>query len=405
MESLACVRSSVVSLSSSNSRPSCVVSLCENGLWGILDTRCNNNGVSICQPQGGKKTQLNREVYNEVLFADDQNYILTMAEGNLIELYDARRASASGLIGLADGREGSKVCAYQHSEGVAQFLAGTHPQGEPTTLFIDDNGAIVPIRICTLTPTETLPVSVFGGEHKISIDTQPSEERARFPSFGKLSNICCGLTRATSSTAMPCASKEETTVPLLVALGMDGNGALYSSSSASLSFQVSVDFESSKQVANPPLPTCLSAVRNRIAIGRADGSYTIADIHGKKEVIEKLTAPGHPMSGLCGVEWLGKRHPCDDSCCSQPLFEELEPLLTVSLTGDVTVWRAQEFLLGEEEEDADDDGLPTVCSAYSIRDAVGSPSSVTNCMCGMGERNVIFGDTLGNIIFCDVEIL
>lgn len=408
MEFMACVGSSVVSLSHSNMNPSCFVSLCENGFLDIMDTRCHQMCLQRFNEQGEKRSTVKTAYYNEVLFADDQYSILSSAEDGLIELYDTRKASSCTAITRRERRQDSVVCAYHHKNGVAQFLAGPHPKGESTTLFIDDNGAIIPICISTLTPTTNLPAAVFEDGPQRLHDTQKDENTTAPPSFGELSNICCGLSKCLCPNILPDTSKDSIATPLLIALGMDGFGALHSSPFDFIPFQISFGFENGGRfITNPPLPTCMAVVRNRIAIGRQDGTFTIADIPGKAEVVEALTAPGHPTSGLCAVEWLGWHNLSHESCSLKTPSETYEPLLTVSFTGDLTVWKVQEFLLTDPDEsgaDDDTDGFPGICSAYSIRDSIGS-SSITNCMTSIGENEVVFGDTLGNILLCNIEIL
>lgn len=362
------------------------------------------------QLQTQKSNTLASKIYEEVLYADDQHSILTIVEGGLIELYDTRKVGTSHSTLRKNGANDT-VRVYQHPKDILQFVAGPHPKGESITLFVDESGAVVPLYISSLMPTEVLPRSTFHSTDKLDAEISQMEEKT-YPSFGELSNICCGLSRTAVSNLTTCSSKEEMIVPLLIAQGMDGCGVLYRSPSSFYPFELPLSFDEEKKlVANPPLPTCISVLRDRVAIGRADGSYTITEIQESENVVEVLTAPGHPASGICGVEWLGSGDQNNVLSVAQRSEEGLEPLLTVSLTGDVTVWRVQEFLL--DTENKCDDGaeeveyteLPAVCSAYSIRDVVNSNLSVINCLTTIEDRHMMFGDTLGNIVSCHVEML
>lgn len=394
----------------SNVRSSCFISLCENGSWNVWDVRCNNKTKPASQLQTKKNNTTASKIYEEVLFAEDQHSILTIAEGGLIELYDTRKVGTSHST-LRQKEADDTVRVYQHPADVMQFVAGPHPKGESITLFVDEIGAVVPLHISSLMPTEVLPRSTFHSTAKIDNEVLQKEGRT-YPSFGELSNICCGLSRTTASNLTARSSKEEIPVPLLIAQGMDGCGVLYRSPSSFNPFDLPISFDDGRKlVANPPLPTCLSVLRDRVAIGRADGSYTITEIQGGESVVELLTAPGHPTSGLCGVEWLGSGDQNNVLSTAQRSMEGLEPLLTVSLTGDVTVWRVQEFLLDTEGTSDNEDEVveyadfPAVCSAYSIRDVVNSTLSVTNCLTTLGDEDIMFGDNLGNIVSCHVEML
>lgn len=352
MEVLGRIENGIESISSSSVSPTSFVSLCSNGTVSLWDTRLKNpRYATIERPrfnQSGEPA--------EVLFAEDR-WSALVAWGRSLVREDTRMLRAEAF--------------YHHDCEIASFLSGKQPIGEASVLFVDENGSAVPFSIATTSPTLKVPHRIY--ESCISLE----QENDR---FGSLTNLCCGVEQATGPDGRR----------LLCILGMDGMGTLTPSSLFSSKFQLDLSMQMSGQVVNPPLPTCCRALSGRVAVGRADGTYSILDIDEDCcGLVEELIAPGHESSGLCSVEWVGERG--------------AERLLTVSLSGDITAWDVQGYLQTPADEVMDD--LPPVCSAYAVRESLGVKKSIINCAAAVNEATMLFGDTLGHSLLCNLEMV
>lgn len=352
MEILGTLDESIVSISPSSLNSNIFVSLSQSGSLALWDTRQSTKYHLM--NSGGCNND-----YSEVLCIYERSEVLSVCE-DTIELYDIRKV-------------GGCVKKYTHDVEVVQFLSGIHKKDATTTLFVDENGAVVPFDILSVSPSPIIPAYVFGSDVVIAAGNDR---------FGTLPNYCCGFEQFVIDDNH-----------FLLTLGMDGEGKLFSSADDMMPFLFSQDMEATGQIVNPPLPTCSRVFHNLIAVGRADGTYTIATINPNSDtcITEELSAPGHECSGLCAVEWVGAigNH----------------RLLTVSLSGDITAWNVLELLnVPEEELEENNDDLPPVSSAYTTREITKSKNSIINCVCKQSEELVVLGDTLGNVISCKMEL-
>lgn len=163
-----------------------------------------------------------------------------------------------------------------------------------------------------------------------------------------------------------------------------------------------------QQLCNPPIPTCMAVsggeacgdVEGRwIAVGHADGQYTIMESTPFGEGEVALVAPGHESNGLVSLSWIPKRG-SDGGIC--------DSLLTVALSGEVTLWHVGPLLAPVEEGDDGTSGeLPDVLFAASTREATMRPRAVMNCATVMTQTtdhrySCLLGDDDGTILLCDI---
>ncbi|KAG8342264.1 hypothetical protein ERJ75_001655100 [Trypanosoma vivax] len=350
MEVLGRDRGSVMSVAASGISATSFASINAAGKVTLWDVRlqhkdCMSVTTDINMLSGAEATDL--------LLAADMHVAVALAGGAIIA-YDLRQ---QGVLSV-----------YNHTCDNEAFLAGTHPPAEQTTLIADENGAIMPFDLKQCRPTAHLSDRFFGTSTTISAT-----------SFGALSNICCGL-----GFIRPEGEK-----PLLCAMGMDGSGALYTDPQLTPSgfslLQESDLVEASGKVLNPPLPISASFLEGYVAIGRANGMYSIAVPVANSTLFEVLAAPGHACNGLSVLEWTRGDRP---------------RLLTCSVCGVVSLWDVMPLVLETPEGDeVIDEDLPSLDVAESVRDAVGQQVSV-NCGAVIGDNLLVVGDAMGFITSC-----
>lgn len=146
---------------------------------------------------------------------------------------------------------------------------------------------------------------------------------------------------------------------------------------------------------NPPIPTCMDASTDDgwVVVGHGDGQYTVLEAllseSGDLTLETALVAPGHESNGLVGVKWMRSS---DDGS---------QTILTMALSGEVTLWKVGSLLTPAEEDDASHDALPDVLFAASTRES-GGGRSVVNCL-DAGTNWCVAGDESGSVYWCPMS--
>lgn len=336
----------IVSLSSSAVSSTSFTSLGGNGTVSLWDTRLKRkNFISIENPNKRAASEA-----TEVLYAANENKVITLC-GSTIQLFDVRHT-----LGM--------LTEVVRTKEVVQFLSGFHPPGARTTLVVDEDGVITALDVTNIQMGCKVEQHILGQEL-----TVPEG------GFGALSNYSCGLgvVRCGSS---PNASKA------LFSIGMDGLGQLFTNTTDPEAFALTDDMNlTGPQVVNPPLPNCCAfRDSNRMAVGRCDGTYTIAEVDGTT-VCEVLRAPGHATNCLSFVD-----------------FAEDMSLLTLSQCGQICLWDVDAFL---QDEGADDD-LPQLRNALDHRECTASTTGLVNCAVRLASGSYAIGDTEGYVTMSNV---
>ncbi|KEG15575.1 putative ubiquitin-conjugating enzyme [Trypanosoma grayi] len=347
MEVLGRTGCGVMSLAASATAPTAFATVDSTGTVTLWDTRLRRKDYATvavtAQGDGAEATEL--------LLASDLHLAAVLSD-KVVTTYDLRQLA--------------KVQCYEHPCEAVTFLSGAHPSGTTSTLFADEDGAVVPFDLKLCAPTNHLSQRYFAVEAELPV-----------PSFGSLPNYCCGLGLL----------QDGDDGRRLCAVGMDGHGALYADPLRPPErFCVMDDLVSTGgQVVNPPLPTACGFFENLVAIGRANGMYSIAAVDDADGVFEVLAAPGHASNGLCVVTWT------DD-----------HRLVTCSVCGEVSVWDVLPLLQQQPpEEGAEDGDVPPLDVACSVREATGH-QSVVNCGSVLGCGVCVVGDTLGFVTSCSL---
>lgn len=356
----------VAALSPSGASDTAFASLSSDGTVSVWDTRLSKrNYLNIPTARSRGDTCEG----TEVLFAADRNLVVALCDRH-VRFVDVR----SSLAVLGE---------YTHTSEVVRFVAGAHPHGRCTTLMIDENGTVVPLDLQTMQPTAVVEEWVFGGQ----AEAPPADHALgrSTPGFGQLSNYCCGL--GLVDTAARAAADEEADGSAgpsraLVAVGMDGNSEFHPSPAVALPFTVAFDSlaaGTAPQMVNPPLPVCAAFHKDRVAVGKADGTYEVLAVaDGAMGLEELMAAPGHASNGLCYLQWAAQGR----------------QLLTASLCGQVTVWAVAAFM--EADEDCYDD-LPAIVAALDHRECVGSRTAVLNGGSQLARDKYLLCDSEGNV--------
>ncbi|CBH18710.1 hypothetical protein, conserved [Trypanosoma brucei gambiense DAL972] len=350
-------RHAVMSIAASSTCPTTFGSLDTVGAVTLWDTRLKQKDYA--RVEAGPTVAAEGDA-TELLLAADVHMALVLA-GEWITSYDLRRHA--------------KLCSYRHTCELATFLGGTHPQRETTTLVVDEDGAITPFSLLECSPTAHLPACFSGGGQTIDA-----------PSFGSLSNWCCGLGFV--------KRQQQDVAPLLCAIGMDGGGAIFSSPNRQEGeFNLLGDdwlVPSSGEVINPPLLTTCSFMESYVAIGRANGMYSIATAtEDGDSIMEIFASPGHAQNNLSVIGWTGTPRP---------------RLVTCSVCGEVSAWDVLPLLEVEMEEsvgDVEEGDPPPLDTSGSVREATGQMASV-NCGVVIGGSRLVVGDTMGFVTTCNV---
>ncbi|KAH9578775.1 hypothetical protein LSM04_004399 [Trypanosoma melophagium] len=347
---------SIMSIAASATTPSGFASLDSAGSVLLWDTRLkrkdyvrmtnNNNNCT----DGCNSLKENIGEATELMLASDLHIAAVLAD-DTVTMYDLRQQSVLQF--------------YKHSSETVVFLNGTHPVEATSTLIIDENGAIIPFDLKNGVPTKYLSQRYFGVEKNLSK-----------PSFGSLSNYCCAF-----------GFIQQSGNPFLSVIGMDGNGALYTDPLLPpVNFSIMDDLVSADgQLVNPPLPTTCSFFEDYVAIGRANGMYSIATMDDSGSLTEIFAAPGHASNGLCFVSWTPSGH-----------------LITCSLCGEVSAWDVLSLLQDESSEEVEEGDLPPLILAYGVRESTGK-QSVVNCGATLGSGVFVAGDTMGFVTSCPLS--
>lgn len=338
-----------MSLAASATTPTAFASLEDTGAVTLWDTRLKRKDY-MCVGEGAAKMK-GAEATDLLLVADRQTAVV-LAERTVI-MYDLRQQAL--------------LHSHENPCETVAFLSGTHPRGSTTTLIADENGAIIPFDLQKCAPTTHLSERYFGTEKCLPT-----------PSFGSLSNYCCGL-----------GTLRRDGVHTLCALGMDGNGAFYTDPlSAPTSFCMMDDMTlSGGQIVNPPLPTTCSFMDGFVAVGRANGLYSVATLDDDAStVVEVFAAPGHAANGLCVVAWTMSGH-----------------LVTCSLCGEVSSWNLLPLLEQEPSADETEGDLPPLDMACSVRETT-KQRSIVNCGVVLDSGLFVAADTLGFVTSCAIAL-
>ncbi|KAG5496449.1 hypothetical protein JKF63_02751 [Porcisia hertigi] len=286
--------------------------------------------------------------------------------GNTVQLFDTRKCM-------------SCVAEFTHDKECVAFLRDEPPTDSITTLIVDEDGGIFSYDIMNGSRPSYMEAYVFGRSER-----SPLPEGGR---FGHLSNYCSGL------HCIDLAPDEASAaMRLLFAVGMDGEGALYNRSddtdSARLAFSISQESPScgGTQMVNPPLVNCTTVCGAQVAVGRANGMYSVYDVE-RCGLNEAMASPGHAMNGLCYVDWVTPR-----------------VLLTTSLCGDVTGWAVGAFLEASAGEDEEDVEGPEVVAALAHREVPECRLATVNCADCLGGMRYIFGDHIGGVTLAQIDI-
>ncbi|RNF25691.1 putative ubiquitin-conjugating enzyme [Trypanosoma conorhini] len=335
----------IMSLAASSSAPTAFASLEDTGAVTLWDTRLKRKDY-VCV---GKGAPQERRDATELLLASDRHMAVVLAE-DMIMAYDLRQQAL--------------LHAFRHVAEAVVFINGAHPYGASTTLIADDCGSIIPFDLAQFTPTTHVSERFFGAEKELVP-----------PCFGSLTNYCCGL-----------GVLQVDDIQAVCAMGMDGNGELYTDPlEPPVEFCLMDDLAAAEgQVVNPPLPTTCDFLSGYVAVGRANGMYSVATVDTDDNVVvEVFAAPGHASNGLSVVLWTNDSH-----------------LMTCSICGEVSVWDVMPLLLQDAPDDETEEGdLPPLKKACSVRETT-QQRSVVNCGTILGSGAFLAGDTMGFVTSC-----
>ncbi|KAK7196117.1 hypothetical protein NESM_000546600 [Novymonas esmeraldas] len=296
---------------------------------------------------------------SELLYLHDRHTAVALC-GNTVQLFDTRKCI-------------SCVSELTHDAECVAQLRGAPPAGCTTTLIADEEGAMFAYDVGRGTRVNHVEPYVFG----TASATLPATGR-----FGSLSNYCSGLHCVDVGAAR-----------LLLAVGMDGAGALYSAAdgahSTRTSFSVACEppRRGDAQMVNPPLVNCTAVCGARVAVGRADGMYSVYDA-ASTGLEEAMASPGHAVNGLCYVDWVTP-----------------EVLLTVSLCGDVSGWAVGAFMAGGSDgEEEEEEVGPAAVAALAHRDVDGCRLATVNCADRLESNRYVIGDHLGGVVLAALDL-
>lgn len=268
---------------------------------------------------------------------------------------------------------------------------------------VDDDGRILPVRMSTSTCDLRIAEEQEWGACAFHVSAGAAGS-SPCESFGSMPNICCGVAKTISGSG----------AVTMWLVAMDGalHGYQWSKNSSACSMVVEANVSAgedslavkssrSRQVCNPPLPTCMSAAGAFIAIGRGDGQYIISETStdadtGVASVETALVAPAHECNGLVAAQWVNPA--------------AAQHLVTVALSGEVTMWNVAPFLTPAAEDDEGTGDLPPVVFAAAARDVPSrtTTSGVVNC-CDISshsssgaEPSMLIGDSEGSVFLFEL---
>jgi hypothetical protein len=372
MELLGREMADVVSVACSSSSPTAFATLSGQGTLTLWDLRLKRkNYLSLPNPNHVAKTEA-----TELRFYHDRHAAIALC-GNTVQLYDTRKSL-------------SVLAEYVHPKECVAFLKTPPPATAETTLIVDEDGGMFPFCIRDGTRQRTLEAYILGKPCTLP----PGQDV-----LGDLNNYCSGLHCVDVSSS---GNDGAEAARVLFAVGMDGHGALHrcadlrSSTSDGGAVQripfniMEAPQERQKeQLVNPPLVNYTTLCHAMLAVGRADGTYTVYNV--ERDGLEALLeAPGHAVNGLCYVDWLSP-----------------EVLITTSICGEVTGWNVGSFLAAADDDGAEDEegDLPEVVAAFTHREVPGCQLATLNCGDRLsGGSSYVFGDHLGGVTLARVEL-
>lgn len=364
MELLGRESAGVVSVSCSATSDTAFATLTNQGaltLWDVRLPRRSYMTLRNPNPATGAEAA-------ELRFLPERHAAIALC-GDTVQLFDTRRGV-------------SVAATYRHDKECVAFLRNAPPTGATTTLIIDDDGGIFAYNFTDGSRPPLVEGYVFG---------QRSTPLPRGSTFGHLSNYCSGLHAI--EVAGDGGDEEAAAARVLLAVGMDGEGALYSRADdgdrlSRLPFSVAQapQGRGTAQMVNPPLVNCTAVCQTQMAVGRADGMYAVYDVE-RAGLDEAMSSPGHAVNGLCYVDWVSPG-----------------VLLTASLCGDITGWAVGAFMCpDDEEDDAGADG-PAAVAALAHREVPGCEAGTVNCADLLAAQRYVFGDHLGAITLAPLEL-
>ncbi|KPI84585.1 hypothetical protein ABL78_6346 [Leptomonas seymouri] len=363
MEFLGREAADVVSVACSSSSRTSFATLTGLGALTLWDVRLKRrNYISIDNPNAAAKAEA-----SELRYFQDRHAAVVLC-GNAVQLYDTRKSI-------------STLAEYVHSKECVAFLKTAPPLDAAATLLVDEDGGMFPFSLVDGTKGDVIEAYVLG-------------ERWALPAgqdvFGHLDNYCSGLHCIDVSSD----SGDSTAYShVLFAVGMDGNGALYTHGEdgdaavkrSPFCIMEAPQMQQKVQMVNPPLVNCTAVCRSVLAVGRADSTYTVYNVErdGPEALFE---APGHAVNGLCYVDWLSP-----------------DVLITTSLCGEVTGWNVGGFLHAADECEEEEGDLPDVVAALAHREVPGCQLATVNCGDRLGDSSYVFGDHMGGVTLARVE--
>lgn len=238
-----------------------------------------------------------------------------------------------------------------------------------------------------------------------SLPSAPSTHPRCF--FGEpLDNICCGLaiSGCSSCSSVPMCVWTASSISDLFGYSMMTNRQSGRRVCQQVvKFNTGSELSASqprRELVNPPLPMSIAASHDHLlALGRADGTYSLYEVSSSSDhknendpddcrakneltVEEVLSAPAHEGNGLVAVRWT--------------LHNDDAHLLTLALSGEVTVWNCRPLIVPvEEEDDANQEGeLPEVLWAETVPRR---RRAAMNSMDLSRHGRIVIGDTSGDV--------
>ncbi|CAJ1991946.1 hypothetical protein conserved [Leishmania donovani] len=361
MEFLGREAAGVVSIACSSASTTSFATLSSHGTLSLWDVRIpRRNYMKFRNPNSAATAAA-----SELRYLHDRHAAVALC-GKTVQLFDTRKCI-------------SCVSEFTSDKECVAFLRDEPPPDSTTTLIVDEDGGMFAYDIADGTRPPYIEAYVFGQQERCPL---PKGSR-----FGCLTNYCSGL------HCVDLAPGEDgTATRLLFAVGMDGEGALYSGADDTGSVRVafSIAHESSScgnaPMVNPPLVNCTAICGAQVAVGRADGMYSVYEIE-RSGLDEAMVSPGHAVNGLCYVDWVSP-----------------ELLLTVSLCGEVTGWAVGAFMAGSSAEAEEEAEGPEVVAALAHREVPGCQLATVNCADRLAGTRYIFGDHLGGVTLAQLDL-
>ncbi|GET91726.1 hypothetical protein, conserved [Leishmania tarentolae] len=360
MEFLGRESAGVVSIACSSASTTSFATLSSHGALTLWDVRIpRRNYMTLRNPNKVAAPEA-----SELRYLHDRHTAIALC-GKTVQLFDTRRC-----ISCVSELTNDKECVA--------FLRDEPPAGCATTLIVDDDGGIFAYNTADGSRPAYMETYIFGQPERSAV---PTGSR-----FGRLTNYCSGL----HCVDLP-PDEGDIATRLLFVVGMDGEGALYSgpddTDATRVAFSITHESptRSNAQMINPPLVNCTAVCGAQVAVGRADGMYSVYEVQ-RTGLDEAMSSPGHAINGLCYVDWVSP-----------------EVLLTASLCGEVTGWAVGAFMAdsgGEAEEEAEG---PEVVEALAYREVPGCELATVNCADRLSGMQYIFGDYLGGLALAQLS--